>query len=115
MIAADHVLTIAQQEFFGPVLCMIRYDGEEEAVHIANDTVYGLAGAVWSKDPESAKRVARRLRTGQVDINGASFNPMAPFGRFRRSGHGRENGKCPSLVHGALFRRDLPRRPASPP
>ncbi|MCA9597185.1 MAG: aldehyde dehydrogenase family protein [Myxococcales bacterium] len=85
-------MTIAQEEIFGPVLCIIPYDSEDDAVRIANDTVYGLAGAVWSKDPERAKRVARRLRTGQVDINGGSFNPLAPFGGYKQSGLGREFG-----------------------
>jgi betaine-aldehyde dehydrogenase len=69
------------------------YDGEDDAVRIANDTIYGLAGGVWSRDPEHAKRVARRIRSGQVDINGGNFNPMAPFGGFKQSGHGRELGK----------------------
>jgi aldehyde dehydrogenase (NAD+) len=86
-------MTIAQEEIFGPVLCILPYDTEEDAIRIANDTVYGLAGGVWSADPERAKRVARRMRTGQVDINGGSYNPMAPFGGFKQSGHGRELGK----------------------
>jgi betaine-aldehyde dehydrogenase len=86
-------MTIAQQEIFGPVLCIIPYDDEEDAVRIANDSPYGLAGGVWSADPERAKRVARRIRTGQVDINGGSFNPGAPFGGFKQSGRGREYGK----------------------
>lgn len=86
-------MTIAQEEIFGPVLCIIPYEDEEDAIRIANDTVYGLAGGVWSGDPERAKRVARRIRTGQVDINGGQFNPMAPFGGFKQSGHGRELGK----------------------
>jgi acyl-CoA reductase-like NAD-dependent aldehyde dehydrogenase len=59
---------------------------------LANDTEYGLAGGVWSADEERAKRVARRIRTGQVEINGAAFNPLAPFGGFKQSGHGRELG-----------------------
>jgi betaine-aldehyde dehydrogenase len=84
--------TIAQQEIFGPVLSIITYEDEDEAVEIANDTVYGLAGGVWSGDPARAERVARRMRTGQVDINGGRFNPMAPFGGYKRSGHGRELG-----------------------
>ncbi|HZS13593.1 MAG TPA: aldehyde dehydrogenase family protein [Candidatus Dormibacteraeota bacterium] len=86
-------MTIAQEEIFGPVLSIIPYDTEEEAVRIANDTVYGLAGAVWSGDPARAERVARRLRTGQVDVNGGRFNPMAPFGGFKQSGVGRELGR----------------------
>jgi acyl-CoA reductase-like NAD-dependent aldehyde dehydrogenase len=86
-------MTIAQEEIFGPVLCIIPYDTEEDAVRIANDTIYGLAGGVWSKDPERAKRVARRIRTGQVDINGGNFNPLAPFGGYKQSGCGRELGK----------------------
>jgi acyl-CoA reductase-like NAD-dependent aldehyde dehydrogenase len=86
-------MTIAQEEIFGPVLCILPYDSEEDAVRIANDTPYGLSGAVWSADADRAKRVARRMRTGQVDINGGNFNPMAPFGGFKQSGHGREYGK----------------------
>ncbi|HZT67219.1 MAG TPA: aldehyde dehydrogenase family protein [Acidimicrobiales bacterium] len=86
-------MTIAQEEIFGPVLAILPYDSEEDAVRIANDTVYGLAGGVWSGDPDRARRVARRLRTGQVEVNGGSFNPMAPFGGYKQSGHGRELGK----------------------
>jgi acyl-CoA reductase-like NAD-dependent aldehyde dehydrogenase len=86
-------MTIAQEEIFGPVLAIIPYDDEDEAVRIANDTIYGLAGGVWSGDPERAQRVARRLRTGQIEVNGAAFNPLAPFGGYKQSGHGRELGK----------------------
>jgi betaine-aldehyde dehydrogenase len=86
-------MTIARDEIFGPVLSIISYDSEEDAIRIANDTPYGLAGGVWSSDVERAKRVARRMRCGQVDINGGNFNPMAPFGGFKQSGHGRELGK----------------------
>jgi acyl-CoA reductase-like NAD-dependent aldehyde dehydrogenase len=86
-------MTIAQEEIFGPVLSIIPYDTEDEAVRIANDTIYGLAGGVWSADPERAQKVARRIRTGQVEINGGAFNPMAPFGGYKQSGHGRELGK----------------------
>jgi aldehyde dehydrogenase (NAD+) len=86
-------MTIAQEEIFGPVLSILPYDSEEEAIAIANDTMYGLAGGVWSGDPERAKRVARQIRSGQVEVNGGSFNPLAPFGGFKQSGHGRELGK----------------------
>jgi aldehyde dehydrogenase (NAD+) len=86
-------MAIAQQEIFGPVLCIIPYDDEEDAIRIANDSAYGLAGGVWSSDPERAQRVARRIRTGQVSINGGAFNSTAPFGGFKQSGHGREYGK----------------------
>ncbi|HVP30793.1 MAG TPA: aldehyde dehydrogenase family protein [Myxococcota bacterium] len=85
-------MTIAQEEIFGPVLSIIPYDSEEDAIRIANDTIYGLGGGVWSKDPEHAKRVARRLRTGQISINGGGFNILAPFGGFKQSGRGREFG-----------------------
>jgi aldehyde dehydrogenase (NAD+) len=85
-------MTIAQEEIFGPVLSIIPYDTEEEAVAIANDSIYGLAGGVWSGDKERATKVARQLRTGQVEVNGGSFNPMAPFGGFKQSGKGRELG-----------------------
>jgi len=86
-------MTIAQEEIFGPVLAIIPYKDEEDAVRIANDTVYGLAGAVWSKDEDRAQRVARRIRAGQVDVNGGAFNMNAPFGGFKQSGHGREAGR----------------------
>jgi len=86
-------MTIAQEEIFGPVLSIIPYDDEEDAVRIANDTIYGLAAGVWSGDADRAKAVARRIRSGQVEVNGGAFNPMAPFGGFKQSGHGRELGK----------------------
>ncbi len=86
-------MTIAQEEIFGPVLAIMPYDSEEDAVRIANDTQYGLAGAVWSGDQQRAERVARQLRTGQVDVNGGRFNPLAPFGGFKQSGIGRELGR----------------------
>jgi len=84
--------TIEQEEIFGPVLSIVTYKDEEEAVRIANGTIYGLAGAVWSKDEQRAQKVARRIRAGQVDVNGGAFNMMAPFGGFKQSGHGREAG-----------------------
>jgi acyl-CoA reductase-like NAD-dependent aldehyde dehydrogenase len=86
-------MTIAQEEIFGPVLAILPYEDEEDAVRIANDTMYGLAGGVWSGSLEHAQEVARRLRTGQVEINGGAFNPLAPFGGYKQSGHGRELGK----------------------
>jgi aldehyde dehydrogenase (NAD+) len=86
-------MTIAQEEIFGPVLSILKYSTEDEALEIANNSLYGLAGGVWSGDEEKAKRFARRMRTGQVDINGGAFNPAAPFGGYKRSGVGRELGR----------------------
>jgi aldehyde dehydrogenase (NAD+) len=85
-------MTIAREEIFGPVLSIIPYDTEEEAIDIANDTDYGLAGGVWAEDGDHANRVARKLRTGQVEVNGGGFNPSAPFGGYKQSGNGREYG-----------------------
>jgi len=85
-------MTIAQEEIFGPVLSIIPYEDEEDAIRIANGTLYGLAGGVQSADPERAERVARRMRAGQIDINGGAYNILAPFGGFGQSGYGRENG-----------------------
>ena len=86
-------MTIAREEIFGPVLVMIPYETEEEAVRIANDTVYGLSGYVYSGDIEHARKIARRLRTGMVHLNGASTDINAPFGGYKQSGNGREWGK----------------------
>ncbi len=86
-------MTIAQEEIFGPVLSILPYDSEAEAVEIANDSIYGLAGGVWSASPEHAIDVARQIRTGQVEINGGAFNTLAPFGGFKQSGIGRELGR----------------------
>ena len=85
-------MTIAREEIFGPVLSIIPYDSEDEAVEIANDTPYGLSGYVSSGSLVRARRVAARLRTGMVHINGASLDSMAPFGGFKQSGNGREWG-----------------------
>ena len=85
--------TLAREEIFGPVLVILTYEDEEEAIRIANDTIYGLGGGVWSVDTDHAIAVARRIRTGQVDINGAPFNGNAPFGGYKQSGNGRENGR----------------------
>ena len=86
-------MTIAREEIFGPVLSVLPYEDDDDAVRIANDSMYGLAGGVWSGNPSRAEGIARRLRTGQVDINGGRFNPLAPFGGFKQSGRGRELGK----------------------
>ena len=83
-------MTIAREEIFGPVLSVIPYDNEDQAVEIANDTVYGLAAYVQSKDLEHARRVARRLRAGQVNINYPDWDTFAPFGGYKQSGNGRE-------------------------
>jgi len=85
--------TIAQEEIFGPVLSILTYKDEDDAVQIANNSLYGLSGGVWSADQDRALRVARRLRTGMVDINGGAFNPSAPFGGYKQSGIGREFGE----------------------
>ncbi len=86
-------MAIAQEEVFGPVLVLLAAEDEDDAVRIANDSAFGLAGGVWSGDEERALRVARRLRTGQVEVNGGVFNPLAPFGGYKQSGHGRELGR----------------------
>ena len=85
--------TLEQEEVFGPVLAVVPYADEDEAVTIANDTPYGLAGGVFSGDQNRALRFARRMRTGMVDVNGGRFNPLAPFGGYKQSGNGRELGE----------------------
>ncbi|MET9532003.1 aldehyde dehydrogenase family protein [Streptomyces sp. NPDC006649] len=85
-------MTIAQEEIFGPVVSVIAYEDEEDALRIANGTVYGLGGAVWAGEESEAAAFARRMDTGQVDINGGRFNPLAPFGGYKQSGVGRELG-----------------------
>jgi aldehyde dehydrogenase (NAD+)/betaine-aldehyde dehydrogenase len=86
-------MTIAQEEIFGPVLSIIPYDTEEEAIAIANDSTYGLAGGVWAGSDAKAFEVARKIRTGQVEINGGMWNNVAPFGGYKQSGIGRELGQ----------------------
>jgi aldehyde dehydrogenase (NAD+) len=91
-VDVNNAMTIAQEEIFGPVLSIISYADEAEAVAIANDSPYGLSGGVWAGSSERALAVARQIRTGQVDINGGRFNTLAPFGGYKRSGVGREIG-----------------------
>jgi betaine-aldehyde dehydrogenase len=89
----DPGMTIAQEEIFGPVLSIITFKDEEDAVRIANGTIYGLAGGVWSKDEEHARRIARRLRAGSIDVNGGGYSIDVPFGGYKQSGYGREFGR----------------------
>lgn len=89
----DNSMTIAREEIFGPVLVMIPFEGEEEAVEIANDTPYGLAAYVQSLDQTRAERVARQLRAGMVQLNGANRPSGSPFGGYKQSGNGREGGR----------------------
>lgn len=95
-IFADVVnsMVIAQEEIFGPVLCIIPVDSEAEAIAVANDSPYGLSGAVWADTDQHAIAVARQLQTGQVMVNGGRFNPLAPFGGYKTSGNGRELGRA---------------------
>jgi aldehyde dehydrogenase (NAD+) len=85
-------MTIAREEIFGPVLCMIPYSSTREAVEIANDSIYGLSGYVWGGSTQEAMEVARKLRTGMVHLNGAPTDVLAPFGGYKQSGNGREWG-----------------------
>ncbi|MBT1094308.1 aldehyde dehydrogenase [Streptomyces sp. Tu102] len=89
----DNSMRIAQEEIFGPVLAVIAYDDEDDAVRIANDSEYGLSGGIWTTDPDRALAVARRLRTGTVSLNGAPMSFDGPFGGYKSSGIGREYGK----------------------
>ena len=88
----DPASVIAQEEIFGPVLAVIPYSDDEEAVQIANSTIYGLNGAVFG-EPEHALAIAKRVRAGQVDVNGPQMNLLAPFGGYKQSGNGREMGR----------------------
>ena len=92
LVVDDPKAAVAQEEIFGPVLVILPHDGDEDAIAIANDSIYGLAGSVWAGSDEHALAVARRIRSGQIDLNGAPWNPLAPFGGYRQSGLGRENG-----------------------
>ena len=85
-------MRIWKEEIFGPVLCITSYKDEDEALELANDSEYGLSGGVWSSDPDRALQFARKMRTGQVSINGGPFNVSAPFGGYKKSGNGRELG-----------------------
>lgn len=85
-------MTIAQEEIFGPVICLIPYRDEEEAIALANDTPFGLSSGVWADSEETQMRIARRLRAGQVKVNGPAFSFSAPFGGYKMSGNGREWG-----------------------
>ena len=89
----DNSMSIARDEIFGPVLSIIGYDNEEDAIRIANDSDYGLSGGVWSSDHDRALAVAKKLRTGEVDMNGSFLNTDAPFGGYKKSGNGRELGR----------------------
>lgn len=102
-VTAD--MTIATEEIFGPVLCILAYQDEEDALRLANDSVYGLAGAVWAADAGHAEAFARRMQSGQIDINGGAFNAAAPFGGYKRSGVGRELGRYG--VHEFLQQKSL--------
>jgi aldehyde dehydrogenase (NAD+) len=89
----DNSMRIAQEEIFGPVLCIVPVDSDEEAIEVANDSPYGLSGAVWAETNDLALAAARRLQTGQVMVNGGRFNALAPFGGYKTSGNGRELGR----------------------
>lgn len=88
----DNKMTIAQEEIFGPVLAIIPYDTEEDAIAIANDSVYGLAGSVWTTDVPKGIKISQQIRTGTYGINWYAFDPGSPFGGYKNSGIGRENG-----------------------
>jgi len=86
-------MTIEREEIFGPVIALIPYDSEEDAVRIANDTIYGLSGYIQTTDKDKARKIARQLRVGSIWINDAAWDPRAPFGGYKQSGNGREHGE----------------------
>lgn len=92
LLCPNNRATLAQEEIFGPVLCMIPYDSEQEAIAMANDTVYGLAAYLQCKDPRKAVEIARQLKAGQVTVNVVPRDRLAPFGGYKQSGNGREGG-----------------------
>ena len=93
LAGVTNAMTVARDEIFGPVLVAIPYDGDDEAVSIANDSIFGLSGAIFSDDADHAKAVARRIRTGTMSINGGVwYGPDVPFGGYKQSGLGREMG-----------------------
>jgi betaine-aldehyde dehydrogenase len=94
LTGVDNTMRVAREEVFGPVYAVIPYDTEDEAIRIANDTPFGLAGAVLTADPERGERVARRVRAGVMSVNGFGLDPGVPFGGFKQSGIGRENGRA---------------------
>lgn len=108
---ADNAMRIAREEIFGPVVTVIPYDDENEAVAMANDSDYGLAGAVWTGDTERALGIARRVRSGTFGVNqGYTMDPFAPFGGVKGSGYGRELG--PEGLDGYLDTKSVAVAPA---
>jgi aldehyde dehydrogenase (NAD+) len=93
-VDVDNSMRIAQEEIFGPVIVVIPYEDEADAIRIANDSAYGLSGGVWTADFDHGVEVARAVRTGQFSVNGAGPDMHAPFGGFKSSGVGREYGEA---------------------
>ena len=104
-------MTIAQEEIFGPVCVVIPYEDDDDAVRIANDSIYGLSGSITSASDERALAMARRIRTGTIGVNGGQwFNVDSPFGGYKQSGLGRENGILGFEEHLEIKTMALPRR-----
>src|SRR6476619_5151396 len=93
VVNLNNEMTIAREEIFGPVLCVIAYDSEDEAIRIANDSKFGLHAGVLGTDVQRARRVASQIRAGRIVINGMTDDPQAPWGGFKYSGFGREYGR----------------------